>query len=124
MPDLESLSRGELIELAHEQAAVIERQNAQVAAMAGQIADLMGRLERPPGSWPGWSTCCPVTARAPTSPSSKEGTPNGNTPPAKPRRTSASGRKKRRQKRAPGSQLRWTEDPDDVKDLFPQGGCV
>ncbi|MET8538998.1 transposase, partial [Streptomyces sp. NPDC005065] len=130
MPDLESLSRGELVVLAREQAvriseqdAVIERQNAQIASMARQIADLMDRLEQTAEKLARLEHLLSRNSANSNFPSSKDGTPGGTTPSAKPRRTPSSGRKKGKQKGAPGSRLRWTEDPDDVKDLFPQGGC-
>jgi hypothetical protein len=44
--DLESLSHGELVELAREQAAVIERQNAQIQATAAQLSTLIEKFER------------------------------------------------------------------------------
>jgi uncharacterized coiled-coil protein SlyX len=93
VPDLESLSQGELVEFARtqairidEQAAVIARQNAQITVLSTQLADLMDMLEQQTGELAKlWHFLSRNSAN-----SSKDDDP-GRTPPGRPQRVGRPG---------------------------------
>jgi hypothetical protein len=135
--DLESLSRGELVQLARQQgtriveltaqvevqAAVIARQDAQIATLAAQLTELMEGFEQQGLELAKLRHLHSRNSSNSSMPSSKDDDP-GRTPPRKERRAKPSGRGKGRQKGAPGTALRWRED-DEVahEDRFPTGPC-
>ena len=123
MPELESLSRDELIVLAREQAAVIARQDARIAAMAGQLDELMARFEETAEKLAKLEHLLSRNSSNSSWPSSKDGGPGGSVPPRKERRAKPGGRGKGKQPGAPGSALRWSEDPTAREDRFPEGPC-
>ncbi|MGW1616946.1 DUF6444 domain-containing protein [Streptomyces sp. NPDC002285] len=131
MPELESMTRDELLVLARGQAArldelavVIARQDAQVTAMVTQLADLMDKFERQAQELAKLQHLHSRNSSNSSMPPSKDDT-LGKVPPRKERRAKPSGRGKGKQKGAPGSALRWREDDEvaDRLDRFPQRAC-
>ncbi|MEU3343350.1 IS66 family transposase, partial [Streptomyces sp. NPDC006668] len=124
MPDLESLSREELVELAGRQAAVIARQDAQISAMAVQLASLMEKFEEQAAELARLRHLLSRNSGNSSMPSSKDDHP-GRTPPRKERRAKPSGRARGKQPGAPGTALRWREEDElgDRQDCYPQGMC-
>ena len=117
MPDLEVLSREELLALAASQAQTIEALRALVATQAQTIERLTARvaeLERQLGRNSGNSSMPPSTDELP-----------GRTPPPeKPKRgKDGSQRKPGKQRGAPGANLAWSENPDETLDHYPMGSC-
>ena len=132
MPELESMTRDELVVLARgqatrldEQMAVIARQDAQIAVMATQLADLMGKFEQQVQELAKLQHLHSRNSTNSSMPPSKDDGP-GNAPPRKERRAKPAGRGKGKQKGAPGTALRWREDSevDHRLDRFPQGACT
>jgi transposase len=131
VPDLESLSRGELVELARaqairidEQAVVIARQNAQITVLFTQLADLMDKFEQQTGELAKLRHLLSRNSANSSMPSSKDDDP-GRTPPGRERRAKPGGRAKGKQKGASGSMLRWREEDelDGRLPRFPEGAC-
>lgn len=125
MSDLESLSHGELVELAREQAAVIERQNAQIQAMAAQLSTLMEQFEQQQAELERLRHLVSRNSSNSSMPPSGDDGP-GRIPPRKQRRAKPSGRGKGKQPGAPGTALRWREEDelDHHERRFPEGPCV
>jgi hypothetical protein len=107
--DLESLSHGELVELAREQAAVIERQNAQIQAMAAQLSTLMEKFEQQQAELERLRHLVSRNSSNSSMPPSGDDGP-GRIPPRKQRRAKPTGRAKGNQPGAPGTALRWREE--------------
>jgi hypothetical protein len=124
VPGFELLSREELVELAGQQAAVIARQDLQIAAMAGQISQLMEKFEEQAKELERLRHLVSRNSGNSSMPPSGDDGP-GRTPPRKERRARPSGRGKGKQPGAGGTALRWRdpEELDDHKDRFPQGDC-
>lgn len=125
MSDLESLSHGELVELAREQAAVIERQNAQIQAMAAQLSTLMEKFEQQQAELERLRHLVSRNSSNSSMPPSGDDGP-GRTAPRKQRRAKPSGRGKGKQPGAPGTSLRWREEDelDRHEQRIPDGLCV
>lgn len=125
MSDLESLSHGELVELAREQAAVIERQNAQIQAMAAQLSTLMEKFEQQQAELERLRHLVSRNSSNSSMPPSGDDGP-GRIPPRGQRRAKPSGRGKGKQPGAPGTALRWREENelDRHEQRFPQGPCA
>ncbi len=123
MPELESLSRDELLVLAREQAVVIARQDAQITAMAGQLDELMARFEETAEKLAKLEHLLSRNSSNSSWPSSRDGSPGGTPPSRKERRAKPGGRAKGKQPGAGGSALRWSEEPTAREDRFPQGPC-
>jgi hypothetical protein len=115
--DLESLSREELI-------ALVRRQDAQITAMAAQLAVLMEKFEQQAEELARLRHLVSRNSGNSSMPPSKDGGP-GRTPPRKERRAKPSGRAKGKQPGAPGTALRWREEAelDDHQDRYPEGAC-
>ena len=116
VPVPEELSRDELIALVREQAGQITRQAEQLAelveaneALAAKLAKLEHLLSRNSGNS--------------SSPPSHDDDPGKTGPPEKKRPGDGKKRGKGKQRGAPGSHLRWSENPDQREDRFPQGRC-
>jgi transposase len=130
------MTRDELIALVGVQAeriagqeARIAGQDAQIVSMAGQIAELMdanealtvaneavaARLAR-------LEHLLSRNSSNSSSPSSKDDDP-GRTPPREKKKPGGPGRSKGKQRGAPGSNLAWSDTPDDRRDRFPEGTC-
>jgi transposase len=110
------------------QEARIVRQDAQIVSMAGQIAELMdanealtvaneavtARLER-------LEHLLSRNSSNSSSPPSKDDD-LGRTPPAEKKR-GGSARSRGKQRGALGSNLAWSDAPDERRDRFPEGRC-
>jgi uncharacterized coiled-coil protein SlyX len=101
VPGLESLSRGELEELAR-------RQDAQITRLSAQLAGLMAKFEQQSQELAKLQHLVSRNSANSSMPSSMDDDP-GRTPPHKERRAKPSGRAKGKQKGAPGNALRWRE---------------
>ena len=91
-----------------EQAAAIGELQSDLAALAGEVAELRRRLGRNSGN----------SSMAP----SADDLPGRTPPPAKPKRGKG-GRGPGKQPGAPGSHLAWSASPDERVPHFPQGSC-
>lgn len=105
---MEDLSRDELIVLVGVQDARIAKLEAANAELVARIAKLEHLLSR--------------NSSNSSSPPSKDEQP-GKRPPAPKNRRDPAGRAKGKQKGAPGTNLAWSDAPDDHKPRFPQGAC-
>ncbi|MGW1163850.1 IS66 family transposase, partial [Streptomyces sp. NPDC002519] len=125
MSDLESLSHGELVELAREQGAVVERQNAQIQAMAAQLSTLMEKFEQQQAELERLRHLASRNSSNSSMPPSGDDGP-GRIPPRKQRRAKPSGRGKGKQPGAPGTALRWREEDelDRHEQRVPGGLCA
>lgn len=124
MTGLESLSREELVGLAGQRAVVIARQDLQIAALAGQLSQLMEKFEGQAKELERLRHLVSRNSGNSSMPPSGDDGP-GRTPPRKERRAKPSGRGRGKQPGTGGTALRW-RDPgelDDRKDRFPQGDC-
>jgi transposase len=123
------MTRDELIAFVGVQAERIAGQDAQIVSMAGRIAELMDANEalRVAGE--------AVAARLArlehllsrnssnsSSPSSKDDDP-GRTPPSERVMPGGPARSKGKQRGASGSNLAWSDTPDERRDRFPEGLC-
>lgn len=118
MSGLESLPREELISLAL-------RQDTQIAAMAGQLAQLMEKFEEQAAELERLRYLLSRNSGNSSMPPSGDDGP-GRTPPRAQRRAKPSGRSKGKQPGAGGTALRW-RDPDELdalEDCFPRGDCA
>ncbi|MGH3912983.1 MAG: IS66 family transposase [Pseudonocardiaceae bacterium] len=130
MPVPEELSRDELIALVRTQADQIvardERiaaQDGQITTLATQVAGLMEANEALVARLAKVEHLLSRNSGNSSSPPSKDDDP-GKTPPAeKKRRRNGPKRPKGKQPGTPGTNLAWTDDPDDRKDRFPEGRC-
>ena len=114
MPDLEGLSRDELIVLVGVQAGRIAELVAANEALTAANEDLAARLARV-------EHLLSRNSRNSSSPPSKD-EEVGRTGP-EPAERRGTGRSKGRQPGAAGSHLALSESPDDQVDRFPQGAC-
>src|SRR5436190_6912504 len=122
--DLESLPHGELVALARAQAAVISRQEAQIGAMAAQLAELMEKFEEQAAELARLRHLLSRDSSNSSMPPSKDDG-LGRTPPRKQRRAKPTGRAKGKQPGTGGTALRWREEDelDDRPDRYPEGAC-
>lgn len=117
MPEIDDLSRGELIALARRLFVEVQDLtgvNTELAAANAALTDRVARLER----------LVSRNSRNSGTPPSKDDD-LGRTPPAD--EPEAAGgdlpRKRGRRKGAPGAHLAWSPDPNETLDHFPQGVC-
>jgi transposase len=110
----------EMLEAKNAALADLEERNGQlsvqVADLSGQLRELLERvakLERASSRNSGNSGMPP----------SSDDLPGREAPAPKPERGRGGRKKQGKQPGAPGSHLAWSENPDDTKPLFPQGGC-
>jgi transposase len=115
VPDLESMTRDELI-------AHARRQDAQITALATQLADVTERFEQAAEKLAKLEHLISRNSSNSGFPSSRDGGPGGTLPPRKQRRAKPGGRKKGKQQGDPGTALAWSDAPDRV-DRFPEGPC-
>lgn len=114
MPAPEEMSRDELIVLARAQARRIVEQDARIAELVGQNENLTARLARV-------EYLLSRNSGNSSNPPSKD-EDAGRTPPT-PKPSGGSGRKRGKQPGAAGSNLAWSEAPDERLDRFPTGHC-
>jgi transposase len=108
VPELEELSREDLIALVRVQAERIAELEKANGELAGRLARLEHLLSRNSGNS--------------SMPPSRDGDPGRGAP--KPKRSAGGGKRSRgKQPGAPGSNLAWLQDPDDRVDRFPHGRC-
>jgi transposase len=101
------LSREELVKLARDQAARLEEQDRQIEALRSELERLRRLLTRNSGNS--------------SMPPSSDDLPGRTRPQAKP--VKGAGRKRGKQRGAPGSGLTQVADPDDVTDAYPTTCC-
>jgi len=90
----------------------LEMQNAGLQAQVDDLQERLARLERQLARNSGNSGMSPSSDDLP-----------GRTAPAPEPKRGGGKKKPGKQKGAPGAYLAWSEDPDEKKDLFPQGLC-
>ena len=90
----------------------LDERNAELSAQVADLTERMAALERKLTRNSGNSGMPPSPDDIPgrTAPAPRPGRGNGKKKPGK-------------QEGAPGAHLAWSDDPDDRKDLFPQGRC-
>jgi transposase len=117
VPDPEEMSREELI-------VVVRRQAGQITAMAGQLSELMETNEALAGKLARLEHLLSRNSGNSSSPPSKDDDPGKPAPPEKSKRDKGGPQRARgKQPGAPGTNLAWTENPDECRDRFPQGRC-
>jgi hypothetical protein len=110
------MSRDELIALVRAQAGQIVElveTNQRLSAVNEELAAKLARLEHLLSRNSGNSS----------SPPSRDGDPGRTPPKPKKRRGGGPGRSRGKQPGAAGSNLAWTDNPDDQRDRFPEGEC-
>ncbi len=110
------MSRDELI-------ALVRRQDAQISAMAAQIADLVQENEQLAARLARLEHLLSRNSGNSSSPPSKDDEPGKPAPPEKRRRGGGPKRRRGKQPGAPGANLAWTDTPDARVDRFPDGAC-
>ena len=124
MPERKELSRDELITFVGEQAARIVAQDAQIATMAAQMADLLDANEVLASRLAKMEHLLSRNSKNSSNPPSKDDDLGKTPPTAAPKRHSGAPKRKRgKQPGAPGANLAWRESPDENKDRFPEGCC-
>ncbi|MCA1681760.1 MAG: IS66 family transposase [Actinobacteria bacterium] len=123
MPALEEMSRDELIRLVVERDAQLAARDGQVAAMAGQLSELMEANEVLAGKLARLEYLLSRNSKNSSSPPSRDEDPGRTPPQEKRRRGGGPKRSKGKQTGAPGSNLAWTDTPDERSDQFPRGRC-
>jgi transposase len=116
VPDVESMTRDELI-------AHARRQDAQITALATQLADVTDRFEQAAEKLAKLEHLISRNSSNSNFPSSKDGGPGGTVPPRRQRRAQPGGRKKGKQPGDPGTALAWSDTADRM-DRFPEGPCA
>jgi len=113
-------ARDVLIALQGQLIALLEAQNAALAARAGELeaanaelAARVDRLERAASRNSGNSSLPPSLDDQP-----------GRTPPARGKQGKGKGRHPGKQPGAPGSHLAWSQSPDRTVPHFPRGACA
>jgi transposase len=124
MPELEEMSRDELIVVVRRQAGQIMAMDGQITAMAGQLSELVEANETLSGKLAKLEYLLSRNSGNSSSPPSKDDDPGKPAPPEKNTRDQGGPKLARgKQPGAPGSHLPWTEHPDDRVDRFPRGRC-
>jgi transposase len=110
VPELEEMSRDELIVVVARQAGQIAQLVEANEALSGKLARLEHLLSRNSGNS--------------SSPPSRDDDPGKPAPPERAKRGRGGPKRSRgKQPGAPGSHLAWTEDPGERRDRFPEGRC-
>jgi transposase len=117
VPELEEMSREELI-------VVVRCQAGQITAMAGQLSELVEANDTLAGKLARLEHLLSRNSGNSSSPPSKDDDPGKPAPPENKERGGGGPKRKRgKQPGAAGTHLPWTESPDDRLDRFPQGRC-
>jgi transposase len=95
----------------------------QVAAMAGQLAELMEANEALAAKLAQLEHLLSRNSGNSSNPPSRDDDPGRTPPPEAKRGRAGPARSRGKQPGAPGSQLAWTDAPDKRLDRFPQGRC-
>ena len=123
MPAPAEMSRDDLIALVGVQAERIARLDGQIAVMAGQVVELTAANEVLAAKLARLEHLLSRNSSNSSSPPSKDDDAGRTPPPAKKRRGIGPARSRGKQRGAAGSNLAWTDDPDDRRDRFPEGTC-
>jgi transposase len=123
VPELEEMSRDELIVVVRRQAGQLAVQDRQINEMAGQLAQLMEANEALAGKLARLEHLLSRNSGNSSNPPSKDDDPGKPTPPDRQRGRGGPKRPRGKQPGAPGSHLAWTDDPDQRRDRFPEGRC-
>ncbi|MDN5762429.1 MAG: DUF6444 domain-containing protein, partial [Microlunatus sp.] len=119
----EELSREELLALVARQAGQIGAQAKQITTLTAQVAELAAANEALAGQLARLEHLLSRNSGNSSMPPSGDDGP-GKTPPKKKQQKRAGpGRSRGKQPGAPGTNLAWSEDPDERLDRFPQGRC-
>jgi transposase len=110
------MSRDELI-------AVVGRQDGQITAMAGQIADLVEANEVLAAKLARLEYVLSRNSKNSSSPPSRDDDPGKPPPEVSKRHGGGPKRSRGKQPGAAGSNLMWTDTPDERTDRFPRGRC-
>ena len=110
------MSRDELI-------ALVGHQDGQITAMAGQIADLTEANEVLAAKLARLEYLLSRNSKNSSSPPSKDDAPGKSPPEVSKRHGGGPTRSRGKQSGAAGSNLAWTDTPDERTDRFPQGRC-
>ena len=110
------MSRDELITL-------VAQRDTQIAAMAGQLSELMEANEVLAGKLARLEHLLSRNSKNSSSPPSKDDDPGKTPPQMGKRRGSGPTRSTGKQPGAPGANLAWTDTPDERTDRFPEGRC-
>lgn len=110
------MSRDELITL-------VAQRDAQIAVMAGQLAELREANEVLAGKLARLEHLLSRNSKNSSSPPSKDDDPGKTPPQVGKRRGSGPRRSPGKQPGAAGANLAWTEAPDERSDRFPEGRC-
>lgn len=116
MPAPEEMSRDELI-------ALVRAQAAQITTMSGQVAQLRDANEQLSAKLARLEHLLSRNSQNSSSPPSRDDDPGRTPPKEKRRRGGGAGRSRGKQPGAAGSNLSWTDDPDEQQDRFPRGSC-
>jgi hypothetical protein len=116
VPELEEMSRDELI-------VVVRRQAGQITAQAAQIAELMETVEALTARLAKLEHLLSRNSGNSSMPPSKDDDPGKPAPPDKQRGRGGPNRSRGKQRGAPGSHLAWTDTPNARQDRFPEGRC-
>ena len=116
MPELEELSRDELI-------VVVRRQAVQISAQAVQISELMEVNETLAGRLARLEHLLSRNSGNSSNPPSRDDDPGKPPAPDKQRGRGGPRRARGKQPGSPGTHLAWTDDPDEQRDRFPEGRC-
>jgi transposase len=116
VPAFEEMSRDELIRL-------VAARDAQIAAMAGQLSELMEANEVLAGKLARLEHWLSRNSKNSSSPPSKDDDPGKTPPSASKRRSRGPTRSRGKQPGAAGSNLAWRDTPDERTDRLPQGRC-
>src|SRR5256885_7393866 len=92
---------------------ILEARNAELTAQVADLSERLARLERAVSRNSGNSGMPPSADDLP-----------GKTPPAAKPKPGAGKKRQGQPRGAPRAHLAWTQEPDDTKPLFPQGGCA
>ncbi len=119
---LDDLSREELISLARTQAERIVEQDTRIAAQDVRIAELTAANEALAARLARLEHLLSRNSSNSSSPPSKDDDP-GRTPPAVKRKRDTAAGTRGKQRGAPGTNLAFSDAPDQQRDRFPEGRC-
>ena len=122
MPELEEMSRDELIVVARRQDGQVTALSTQVTALSTQVADLVEANEQLAAKLAKLEHLLSRNSGNSSMPPSKDDEP-GKTLPAAKKRRGGPQRPRGKQPGAPGANLAWVARPDDQRDRFPEGRC-
>ena len=117
------MSHDELLVAVRRQADRILLQDQQISAQAGQLAELMEANEALAAKLARLEHLLSRNSGNSSRPPSKDDDPGKPPPPQRTRGRDRPKRSRGKQPGAPGSHLAWSDNPDELRDRFPQGSC-